>query len=109
MTATPAALAPTTARVELCQGSDGSSPPNSSTNSSSSNPSSRSAPVTAIDIKPPTCGNAGSAELRNHLGGEQFQVVEVGHVQKLQVDPLHADLGERAELVDDLVGRAHQW
>ena len=108
MTATPAALAPTTARVELCQGSDGSSPPNSSTNSSSSNSSSRSGPVTATDINPPTCGNAGSAELRNHLGGEQVQVIEVGHVQKLQVDPLHTDLGERAELVDDLVRRAHQ-
>ena len=103
MTAMPAALAPITARVELCQGAEGASPPNSSTNSTSSNSSSRSAPVTAIDIRPPTCGNAGSAERRNHPGGEQFQVVEIGHVEKLQVDPLHADLGERAELVDDLV------
>jgi hypothetical protein len=45
-TATPAMLAPTTARVELCQGSCGSSPPNSSTNSSLSNSSSRSGPAT---------------------------------------------------------------
>ena len=50
MTATPAALAPTTARVELCHGSDRWGPPNSS--------SSRSGPVTASDINPPTCGNA---------------------------------------------------
>jgi hypothetical protein len=59
MTAMPAALAPTTARVELCQGSsDGSSPPNSSSNSASSDSSSRAGPVTATDISPPTCGNA---------------------------------------------------
>jgi hypothetical protein len=108
MTAMPAALAPTTARVELCHGSDGSSAPNSSTNSASSNSSSRSGPVTATDINPPTCANAWSAQLRNHLGGEQVEVIEVGHVQKLQVDPLYADLGERAELVDDLVRRTHQ-
>jgi hypothetical protein len=39
ITAMPAALAPMTARVELCHGSEASSPPNSSTNSSSSNSS----------------------------------------------------------------------
>jgi hypothetical protein len=108
MTAMPAALAPTTASVELCHGSDRWLTPISSTNSSSSNPSSRSGPVTAIDINPPTCDNARSVQLRNHLGGEQVQVIEVGHVQKLQVDPLHADLGEAAELVDDLVRRPRQ-
>ena len=104
MTATPTALAPSTARVELCQGSDGWSPPNSSTNSSSSNSSSPS--FTDTDIRPGTCGNAGSAELRDHFGGEQLQVVQIGHIQKLQVDALHADLGERPELVDDFIGCA---
>ena len=108
MTAMPAALAPTTASVELCHGVDGSSPPNSSTSSAPSNSSSRSARATASDVNPPTCGNARSTQLRNHLGGEQVQVIEVGHVQKLQVDALYTDLGERAELVDDLVGRPHQ-
>jgi hypothetical protein len=108
MTATPAALAPSTASVELCHGVDGSSPPNSSTNSASSNPSSRSARATASDVNPPTCGNARSTQLSNHLGGEQVQVIEVRHIQKLQVNPLHTDLGERAELVDDLVWRARQ-
>lgn len=90
MTATPTALAPSTARVELCQGSDGWSPPSPS--------------FTDTDIRPGTCGNAGSAELRDHFGGEQLQVVQIGHIQKLQVDALHADLGERPELVDDFIG-----
>ncbi len=109
MTATPATLAPITARVELCQGAEGASPPNSSTNSTSSNSLSTSGPVTATDIRPPTCSNAASAECRKHLGGEQVQVVEIGHVEKLQVDPLDTDLGERRELVDDLVRCANQW
>ena len=91
MTAAPAALAPSTARVEWCQGCDGSFPLSSSSTS-----------VTATDIRPGTCGNVGSAELGDHVGGEQLQVVQVGHVQKLQVDPLHAGLGVRPELVDDL-------
>jgi hypothetical protein len=90
MTAMPAALAPITARVELCHGVFGSSR------------------ATASDINPPTCGNAGSIQLSDHLGGEQVQVIEVRHIQKLQVDPLHTDLGERAQLVDDLVGRPRQ-
>ena len=70
MTAAPAALAPSTARVEWCQGCDGSFPLSSSSTS-----------VTATDIRPGTCGNAGSAELGDHVGGEQLQVVQVGHVQ----------------------------
>src|SRR6476620_6378454 len=88
--------------------SDGWSPPNSSTSSAPSNSLSRSARATASDVNPPTCGNARSTQLRNHLGGEQVQVIEVRHIQKLQVDPLHTDLGKRAELVDDLVGRPRQ-
>jgi hypothetical protein len=99
MTAMPAALAPNTASVELCHGVDRFSPSNSS---------SRSARATAPDVNPPTCGNAGSIQLSNHLGGEQVQVIEVRHIQNLQVDPLHTNLGERAELVDDLVGRSRQ-
>ena len=98
MTARPAALAPSTPRVELCQGSGVgsgvSSPPSTS--------------VTAFDIRPGTCGNTGSAELGDHVGGEQLQVVQVGHVQKLQVDPLYADIGVRPELVNDFVRCAHQ-
>src|SRR6185503_6257676 len=49
-----------------------------------------------------------SAELRNDLGGEELQVVEVGHVEKLQVSPLYAGRDIWAELVRDLGGRAHQ-
>jgi hypothetical protein len=40
-----------------------------------------------------------SAELRNDLGGEELQVVEVGHVEKLQVSPLYAGRDIWAELV----------
>ena len=99
MTARPIALAPSTAPVELCQGCGGSS--------SYSSTSSRSGRATATDGITTTCGNAGLAELWDHLGGEEFHVVEIGHVQKLQVDPLHAGLGERTQLVDDLVRSAH--
>ena len=108
MTAMPMALAPTTARVELCQGSKGSSSPNSSTNSSLPNSSSRSGPATDTDINPGTCGNAASAQLRDHFGGEQLEVIQVGHIQKLQVDPLDAAFDERCEAVDDLAGRARK-
>jgi hypothetical protein len=34
-------------------------------------------------------------------------VGKVGQVEKLQIHPLHTDLGERRELVHDLCGRAH--
>ena len=81
MTTTPMALAPSSARVELCQGSEDPSPPNSSTNSSSPNSSSRSGLATTTDINLRTCAKAGSAELRDHVGGEQLQVVEIGHIQ----------------------------
>ncbi len=108
MTAMPMALAPTTARVELCQGSEGSSPPNSSTNSSLPNSSSRSGPATDTDINPGTCGNAASAQLRDHFGGEQLEVIQVGHIQKLQVDPLDAAFDEGCEAVDDLAGCARK-
>ena len=80
MTTTPAALAPSSVRVELCQGSDGPSPPNSSTNPSSPNSSSRSGLATTTDINLRTA-KAGSAELRDYVGGEQLQVIEIGHIQ----------------------------
>jgi hypothetical protein len=81
MMTTPMALAPSSARVELCQGSDGSSPSNSSTDSSSPNSSSRSGLATTTDINLRTCANAASSELGDHLGGEQLEVVEIGHIQ----------------------------
>ncbi len=79
MTATPAALAPTTAGVELCHGSDGSSSPNASTKSASSNSSSTAGPLTAIDINPPPAVTRGRGVPGNHLGGEQVQPIEVGY------------------------------
>jgi hypothetical protein len=82
MTARPAALAPTTALVELCQGSSrGPSPPNSSTNSSSPNSLSRSVRATATDISTATCADAGSGQLRDDLGCEQLEVIEIRHIQ----------------------------
>lgn len=49
-----------------------------------------------------------SAELRDDLGGEEVHVVQVGHVENLQVNPMHADLEVGAELVGDLRGGSHQ-
>ena len=49
-----------------------------------------------------------SAELGDHLGGEEVHVVEIRHVQYLQVGPLHADLSVGAELVGDLRGRPNE-
>lgn len=57
-------------------------------------------PVTATDSSP------GSIQLPDDLRGEERQVVEIGHVQNLQVDPLDAGPGEGAQLVHDLVGGA---
>ncbi len=64
MRATPAALAPTTALVEWCQGSSWGS-----------------SPATASDISRATCADAGSAELGHHLGCDQLEVVEVRDIQ----------------------------
>ena len=57
-------------------------------------------PVTATDSSP------GSIQLPDDLRGEERQVVEIGHVQNLQVDPLNPGAGEGAELVHDLRGGA---
>lgn len=57
-------------------------------------------PVTATDSSP------GSIQLSDDLRGEERQVVEIGHVQNLQVDPLNSGPGEGAQLVHDLRGGA---
>lgn len=57
-------------------------------------------PVTATDSSP------GSIQLPDDLRGEERQVVEIGHVQNLQVDPLDSGPGEGAQFVHDLVGGA---
>ncbi|MDT5240019.1 MAG: hypothetical protein QOD97_2217 [Mycobacterium sp.] len=93
MTARPATLAPTTVDVRSCHGRPSGS-------------SSRS-PVTGTDSSRDRRVRAWSAEPADDLG-EQFEVVEVGHVQHLQVHAMHPGLGERAQPVDDLLGRADQ-
>ena len=50
----------------------------------------------------------GSLQLWDDLGGEELQVGEIGHVQKLKVDPLDADRRVPTELVGDLGRWAHQ-
>ncbi len=59
-------------------------------------------PVTATDSSP------GSIQLPDDLRGEERQMVEIGHIQNLQVDPLDSGPGEGAQLVDDLRGGARQ-
>lgn len=55
-------------------------------------------PVTATDSSP------GSIQLPDDLRGEERQVIEIGHIQNLQVDPLDTGPGEGTQLVDDLSG-----
>src|SRR5690606_39320812 len=57
-------------------------------------------PWLAIDPKP-LAGDPGSHRGRD-LRGEHVQVVQVGHVQDLHVDPGRADLAVRGELLDHL-------
>ena len=57
-------------------------------------------PVTATDSSP------GSFQLPDDLRAEERQVIEVRHVQNLQVDPLNSGPGEGDQLVDDLTGGA---
>jgi hypothetical protein len=98
ITARPTTLAPITAGVRLYHGADDGD--------CSSSWSSGSWPAMASDSSRGPRPDAGSAELRHDLGGEELQVVEVGHVEKLQVNPLHADLYIGAEFVRDLRRRA---
>ena len=92
ITAMAPALAPTTVDVRSCQA--GSS-------------SSWSASVTGLMV---AAGDRGgrSAQLRDDLGGEELDVVQIGLVENLEVHALHAGLGERIQLVGDLAGRPHQ-
>lgn len=55
-------------------------------------------PVTATD------SSAGSVQLPDDLRGEEREVVQIGHIQNLQVNPLDAGPGEGAQLVHDLTG-----
>ena len=57
--------------------------------------------ATATDFSGAACANAGRSvipELFDHAVGEQFQVVEVGLIQHLQINPLHSGLAEGASL-----------
>jgi len=61
---------------------------------------------------PPSCGRSRRqrstghtlGDLRQDLGGDQLQVVEVVQVENLEVDPASAGGGELAQLVHDLRG-----
>ena len=64
-------------------------------------------PVTATDSSRGRSPDAGQPSA-GRPAGEELEVIEVGHVEQLQVHALHAGLDERAEPVDDLVGRADQ-
>src|SRR5690606_15487455 len=55
-----------------------------------------------------TCRTCAVSDLGEDLGGQQLQVVEVVHVEDLEVDALGAQLAEPADLVDQLAGRARQ-
>lgn len=97
----PSALAPINAGVRLCHGGsdDGSGP--------SSSESSESSPATATDSSLGDCSPwVVSTELRDDVLGEELDVVEVRHIQELQVNALNADLPVGAEFVGDLSGRA---
>lgn len=101
MAASPRRLAPITSGVRLCQG----------TSDELCRSSSRVVlprPVTATDSNRGVPATALSAQLRDDLAGEEIHVVEVVHVENLQIDPLHSGLGVGAELVGDLGGGADQ-
>ena len=99
ITARPTTLAPITAGVRLYHGAD-----------DGDCSSSRSSGVwpAASDSSPGPQPDAGSAELRRDLGGEELDVVEVGHVEELQVHPLHTYLYIGGQFVGDLGGRSHR-
>lgn len=96
--ARPATLTPSTVEVRLCHGTCGAcrwAPP------------SWSGLFTATDRSRGRGTVAQSAKLVNHLVGEERDVIQVRHVEKLQVDPLDAGLDEGAQLVDDLGRSSH--
>lgn len=91
--ARPATLAPSTVEVRLCHGTRGAcrwAPP------------SWSWLFTATDGSRGCGTDARSAKLGNHLVGEERNVIQIRHVEKLQVDSLNTGLDEGAQLVDDL-------
>ncbi|NIL86341.1 hypothetical protein RhoFasGS6_03742 [Rhodococcus fascians] len=47
---------------------------------------------------------AGRSELRDDLGGDQFEVIEIGEVEGLQVHASRADGPEAADFVDQFGG-----
>jgi hypothetical protein len=100
ITARPTTLAPITAGVRLYHGADDGD--------CSSSWSSGSWPAMASDSSRGPRPDAGSAELRHDLGGEELEVVEVGHVEELQVHPLHTHLYVGSQLVRDLGRRSHR-
>lgn len=91
ITARAPTLAPTTVDVRSCHA--GSS-------------SLESSPLTASDSSRGRPASDGSAQERGDLAGEELQVLEIGHVEELQIDPLHTGFDERAQPVGDLRGRA---
>ena len=94
ITTRPATLAPITVDVRSCHGRRSGS-------------SSRS-PVTGTDSSRGRRARARSGEPAGDLG-EHLEVIQVGHVEHLEVHALDAGLDERAQPVDDLLGRADQW
>ncbi len=93
--ASAAALTPSSVDGRLCHAGFGAS--------------SLSGPVTGTDSNRASVRSAGSAELRDDRLGDELDVLEVRHVENLQIDALDATLQEGAEPVDDLVGGADGW
>src|SRR3954451_17324600 len=96
ITTRAATLAPTNVDVRSCQA--GSSSLESSPRSS--------LPVTAFDSSRARQALRRSTALRDDVAREELQMVEIGHVEKLEVDAFDAGLGIRRQLVGDLRGRA---
>lgn len=92
----PATLAASSVDVRLCHATGGSS-----------GVSSRYRLLTATDSSHDRRAVAGSADPGDHSLGEELHVLQIRHVENLQVDPLHTGFEEGAQLVDDLVGGAH--
>lgn len=95
MTARPATLTPSTAGVRWCHGTRAAR---------CRGFASRSRRVTASDSNRGFPADGGSAKLGTHVFGEERDVVQIRHIEKLQVDPLYAGLDEGAQLVDDFGG-----
>lgn len=64
--------------------------------------------VTGTDSSRDLAVRGGSDQLADDLGGKEVKVVEIGHVESLQIHPLHTRVDERTETVHDLTRRARQ-